>query len=294
MREIGTIADQSQAQVFSTYLYAMGIANEIRTDQSPPYHIWVHAEEQVDQAKTMLSEFYSNPEAPRYRAAVSQARQKKQQVSEDLKAFRKRMFTGQQIFPRYDRRGVLTTILIGICIVVAVFTKLGADFTLARFLMISEVAGGGLIEVSSGQLWRLITPIFIHFGLLHILFNMLWLRDLGSMIEQRQSPWMLAALVLVIAAVSNIGQFFVSGPLFGGMSGIVYGLLGYIWIRGKYDPSSGLFVHPQTITMMIVWFFLCLSGLIGNIANTVHGIGLAIGIIWGYVSALIAVGNRRR
>ncbi len=294
MREIGTIADGTQARIFSDYLYAMGIANDIQTDQQPLWHIWVHAEDQLDQAKAMLSEFLSDPEAPKFRAAVSRAHQKRQQEHEDLKAFRKRMFNGQQIFPKYDHMGVLTMTLIGICVVVAVFTRLGADYNLARYLMISESMGGGLIEISRGQVWRLITPVFIHFGFFHIFFNMLWLRDLGSMIEQRQSPWILTALVLVIAAISNIGQFFISGPMFGGMSGVVYGLLGYIWIRGKNDPSSNLYVHPQTVTMMIIWFFLCLTGLLGSVANIVHGIGLATGIIWGYVSAQIAIVKRRR
>ncbi len=141
----------------------------------------------------MLSEFLSDPEAPKFRAAISQAHQKRQQEHEELKAFRKRMFYGQQIFPQYDRKGVLTMTLIGICVVVAILTRLGSDFTLARYLMISESMGGGLIEISSGQVWRLITPIFIHFGFFHIFFNMLWLRDLGSMIEQRQSPWILVS-----------------------------------------------------------------------------------------------------
>jgi GlpG protein len=94
-------------------------------------------------------------------------------------------------------------------------------------------------------------------------------------------------LVLVIAAASNMGQFLMSGPLFGGMSGVVYGLLGYTWIRGKYDPSSGLFVHPQTVTLMIVWFFVCLVGLVGHVANTAHGVGFAVGITWGFISAKI-------
>jgi GlpG protein len=294
MREIGTIADETQARTFSDYLYAMGIANDIRTDQQPLWHIWVHDEDKLAQAKMMLSEFLSDSEAPKFSVAVSQANQKRKQEQEDLNAYRKRMFSGQQIFPQYDRMGVLTMILIGICVVVAVFTRLGSDYNLTRYLMISGSMGGGLIEISHGQVWRLITPIFIHFGFLHIFFNMLWLRDLGSMIEQRQSTWILTALVLVIAAISNIGQFFVSGPMFGGMSGVVYGLLGYIWIRGKNDPSSNLFVHPQTVTMMLIWFFLCLTGLLGNVANTVHGIGLATGIIWGYISAQIAIMKRRR
>ena len=75
-------------------------------------------------------------------------------------------------------------------------------------------------------------------------------------------------LVLVIAAVSNVGQYLMSGPSFGGMSGVVYGLLGYVWMQGKFNPASGLALHKQTVTLMIIWFFLCLSGLMGNIANT--------------------------
>ena len=67
-----------------------------------------------------------------------------------------------------------------------------------------------LPEIRHGQLWRLITPIFIHFGPLHIFFNMLWLRDLGSMIEGRQSSWRLALLVLVIAAVLQPGPVLLS------------------------------------------------------------------------------------
>jgi GlpG protein len=142
-----------------------------------------------------------------------------------------------------------------------------------------------LYEVRHGQIWRLITPIFIHFGLLHILFNMWCLRDLGSMIEGRQNTWILGALVLVTATGSNVLQFYMVSPYFGGMSGVLYALLGYVWIRGKLDPASGLFLRPTTVTMMIVWFFVCWTGLIGA-ANYAHTGGLLIGMAWGYLSAL--------
>ena len=159
-----------------------------------------------------------------------------------------------------------------------------------RGLFITDFTGGvvdrTLPEIRHGELWRLLTPIFIHFGPVHILCNMLWLRDLGSMIEGRQSSWHLAALVLAFAACSNFAQFYVSGPAFGGMSGVVYGLLGYIWIRGKRDPGSGLYLHPSTVLMMIVWFFACYSGFIGRVANTAHAVGLGLGMAWGYLSSL--------
>ena len=139
-------------------------------------------------------------------------------------------------------------------------------------------------------LWQFGSYLFLHDpnGFQHILFNMLWLRDLGSMIEARQSTWHLAILALVIAACSNVAQYFFTGnPVFGGMSGVVYGLLGYIWIRGKCDPGSGLFVHKSTVTMMIIWFFLCYSGLLGSIANTAHAVGLGMGMAWGYLSSVL-------
>src|SRR6266404_2871624 len=78
-----------------------------------------------------------------------------------------------------------------------------------------------LPEIRHGQIWRLFTPMFIHFNPLHIFFNMLWLRDLGSMIEGRQSSGLLAILVLVIAAGSNLAEYYFGHePNFGGMSGV--------------------------------------------------------------------------
>ena len=76
------------------------------------------------------------------------------------------------------------------------------------------------------------------------------------------------------------------GPVFGGMSGVVYGLLGYVWIRGKFDPGSGLYLHSYTVTMMIIWFVACLTGVLGPIANTAHAAGLVMGMAWGYLSSL--------
>jgi GlpG protein len=117
---------------------------------------------------------------------------------------------------------------------------------------------------------------------------MLWMLDLGTMIERRQSSRMLLALVLVIAALSNFGQYLVGGPGFGGMSGVVYGLIGYIWLRGKFDPASGLFLHSSTVTMAVIWFVLCLVHVIPGVANTAHSVGFGVGIAWGYISATIA------
>ena len=143
-----------------------------------------------------------------------------------------------------------------------------------------------LPEIRQGEVWRLVTPMFIHFSIIHILFNMLWLKDLGSLIESRQSSWLLAVMVLAIAAVSDLAQYFYSGPIFGGMSGVVYGLFGYVWIRGKLDPGSGLVMDRRNATMMLIWLAFCFTGLVGPIANGAHVAGLLVGVAWGGLSSL--------
>jgi GlpG protein len=77
----------------------------------------------------------------------------------------------------------------------------------------------------------------------------------------------------------------IGGPFFGGMSGVVYGLVGYVWMKGKYDPAAGLFLHPWTVIMVILWFFVCLTGYVGTIANAAHAAGLVLGVAWGYLSS---------
>ena len=125
----------------------------------------------------------------------------------------------------------------------------------------------------------------MHFNFLHLLFNIWWLRDLGTAIERNAGRRTMIGLTLVIAVFSNLGQFYSSGPSFGGLSGVVFGLLGYAWLRGRYDLTSGLFVAPRIAMLMGIWFLVCLTGAVGPVANVVHGVGLVIGLAWGYAAA---------
>lgn len=177
----------------------------------------------------------------------------------------------------------LTTTLIGLCLAVALLSGFGTSQEVLRPFFISDAPGTDLPEVRNGELWRLITPIFIHFGPLHLVFNMLWLWDLGGAVELLQGWRRLATLVTLAGVGSNIAQYYYAGPGFGGMSGVVYALLAYVWLYGRLAPQRGLFLHRQIALMMLVWYVLCWTGIFGPIANMAHTVGLLLGLGIGYV-----------
>jgi GlpG protein len=301
MRSIGRLPDEAQGKRFGDFLYGEGIESHVDRTAQGDWEVWVLDDENVATAQTLFHEFAEHPDDPRFTKGARTSAEKRQRDEQARVGKRNRTIDARTIFytPPVPL-GILTVILIVVSVAVGILTDLGQKGRYVRPLTITQYYLGDTIherlqlpEIRHGEIWRLFTPMFLHFGLLHIFFNMLWLRDLGSMIEARKSTWMLLVLVLVIAGTSNLAQYLVSGPTFGGMSGVVYGLLGYIWMQGKFDPASKLSLEPQTVLFMIVWFFLCLFHVIGNVANTVHAVGLGVGIAWGFIAARLSVTLRR-
>lgn len=196
----------------------------------------------------------------------------------------------------FVRKAPVSTVLILASVAVAVVSDLGKDLTVLTWLTLADLRGfdrsiaDGFTAVTRGEVWRLITPIIIHFGPLHLLFNLLWLKDLGPTIERRWSSLSLVLLVLVSAVLSNIAQFVVNwdfsnglrfaNALSGGMSGVVYALLGYLWVRGRADPAAGIRLPPTVVWMMLGWLVLCMTGMLGHVGNVAHLVGLIVGMGW--------------
>lgn len=146
-----------------------------------------------------------------------------------------------------------------------------------------------------GQLWRYVSHTLVHLSLAHLLLNLTFWIYLGSLIERLQSGITLALLYFILAIMTGIAQNFASGPGFFGLSGVVYGLIGYAFVlerAAKYGLNIADFNLPTGFGLMIVvgvlsGFVLPWVGI--NVGNSAHITGLIIGGI----IAGVSVGYRR-
>jgi GlpG protein len=138
----------------------------------------------------------------------------------------------------------------------------------------------GFEAIRNGEVWRLLTPIFIHMGIIHLVLNMMAMRVLGERVEIRKGTWRFALIGLVAAIGGNVGQFYHSGGAFGGMSGVVFALAGYLWIKGHTDPTDGLSLDQRNVNLMLGWFLLGIVAPL-HMANVAHGVGLGVGMVFG-------------
>ncbi|MEE9447475.1 MAG: rhomboid family intramembrane serine protease [Arenicellales bacterium] len=187
----------------------------------------------------------------------------------------------------------ITLTLISISLIVALISRLGANVEALKPLFISWYIDNGLSEIRNGEIWRLITPIFLHFGAMHLIFNLTMTWQLGDLLERALGPFKFLALVLVLAISSNLAEYFYSGPGFGGLSGVLYGLFGYFWIASKFNPRFAYRINPGAVKMLLVWFVLCwfnFFGLLGGIqvANMAHTGGLVAGMLIAYLGARVS------
>lgn len=274
MRLIGHLKNESSAKTLADYLVSLDIRNMVEPD-ADGWAIWIYSEDQIEAGRQALTNYLHNPTDSKFQNAQQNAAVVQERERREQEAYSKRVRTPDRIWSSTSIAPV-TLVLIVISVAVTLLMNVPS-------LPVENLLSISLPEVFRGQIWRLITPIFLHFGLLHILFNMLMLRDLGSLVEIRRGARTLIILVLVIGVGSNLGQYYYGGPGFGGMSGVLYGLMGYAWLRGKTDPASGLFLSQSTVAVMLIWFFLCLFGVISNVANVCHAVGLVMGMIIGVI-----------
>ena len=151
-------------------------------------------------------------------------------------------------------------------------------------------SGDAYEAIKRGEVWRFITPMFMHGDAMHLAFNMLWVYFLGSAIERLQGSLFFVALVLGTAFIGINVHVLMSDmeflpptlqgtPFAIGASGAVYGLFGYLWVRPAIDPDYPIRLVPMNVVLMLAWLVMCMTPLIPNVANGAHLGGLFAGIL---------------
>jgi len=189
MRLLGELKDNEQATLFSSYLLVKGIESHFDNQPGQACEVWVKDEDQFKEAYADFQEFLKDPNA--------RAEEKKRQQ------IQRRIVKVQP--KNIKRRPPLTLGIMVICGLVALATEFGeadrdhAVYKALQFVSISEPDSFTvraspsypdgmdvrLASLNRGEVWRVVTPVFIHYGITHILFNLYMFFQFGSLIENR-------------------------------------------------------------------------------------------------------------
>ncbi|NWN83045.1 MAG: rhomboid family intramembrane serine protease [Halomonas sp.] len=197
--------------------------------------------------------------------------------------------------PSVLRQAPLTAATLGLCLLVFAAMAVFGDMVIALLAIVPlGISSAGTLSVgslpdvlASGQVWRLLSPAFLHFGWMHLVFNMLWLWYFGRQVEALQGSRRLLVIVLAAGIGANLAQYAAGTALFGGMSGVDFALLGYVWLMSRRAPGSGFFVPQMLVVFMLGWMLFTMTDMaaavgFGNVANEAHLGGLVVGLALGW------------
>lgn len=332
MRRIGTLTDGSLAQQFCDYLVTLSIdatADPEGDQGDTQWNIWIRDEQDVEKARQELADFSQSPESQRYQVSDKVARIRDDRIAEQKRRTEQHRKVVHSMPSAPGGMGPMTgasvrqqsiPVTIGI-VVISVLVSLTSNFGDPRGLgpagqtTLGQRTYNALSfvdrasykanqdpfdSVKKGQVWRFVTPMFLHGDEVHLLFNMLWIFFLGSAIERLHGSVFLVLLAastqiagmmfqILVPAADFFPQVFDGSPFAIGASGAVYGLFGFLWVRPAVDPSYPIHLVPMNVVLMLGWLVLCMTPLIKDIANGAHLGGLFAGML----AAMLAHAIRR-
>lgn len=285
MRMLHIFAEEPPATALADALYVDGVGASVRETRDGGFALWVHEEDEMERAQALLARFLASPDDPIFteRQRAARAQRKAEEARE--KQIQKRVERVRTQLERADGPPLMTYAMIAIAVGFYLLAEVRPE--IAREL-VPRGSGRTMTEAVLNGLtsrpWTFLTPVFVHGGLLHLIFNVLWVRQLGMLVERAHSPWRLLLMTAVFGISGVVLELFWSGSLAVGLSGVVYGLLGYLYFRGKFDPRFPFVIPRTTMLWMMAWFALCFfPGF--PVANGAHTAGLVLGSAWGYLAS---------
>jgi GlpG protein len=219
------LPSEAEARAFADYVLTQNIRTNVEPD-GDTWAVWILEEDQVPIAKEELTAFRNDPGAEKYREAKSKAdalRDKEIQRSREVK---KKVVRANETWNQSSmQRSPVTITLIAVSVAAVMMTtpsdkpfsfgtRIEPALTWLALAPIQESDREGYVSIPvntfeavfQGEVWRLFTPMFLHFHFFHLFFNMMWLKDLGGAVEARRGRWRFLLLVLLIAGISNAAQ----------------------------------------------------------------------------------------
>ncbi|BBI91587.1 putative intramembrane serine protease [Serratia symbiotica str. Tucson] len=267
MVRVTAVSNPRLALAFVDYMATQGITLTLR-NSSNAAEIWLTDANHLEHVQHELQQFLVDPLSRRYQAVSWQTGHTDAGLHYQGYSYLQALCS---------KAGPLTLSVMGLCIAVYILMQLLGDSTLMYWLSWPQDRSQYL------QLWRGFSHAFLHFFLLHITFNLLWWWYLGGPVEKCLGTGKLLVLTVVSAFFSGWVQSLFSGALFGGLSGVVYALIGYVWLSGERAPACGLMLPRGLMVFSVLWLVVGYFDILGmSIANAAHVAGLMIGLLMAF------------
>ena len=180
------------------------------------------------------------------------------------------------------------TLIVGATVtlyVLALLLQPEAIMEASGFLSILSPGGRALYQLGMtggvawelGWWWTLLTAIYLHGGLLHIFFNVMWIRNLGPVASDAYGP----ARAFVLFNISGAAGFLVSNTMSGaptiGASGAIFGLLAALIVYGQK--------RGQSMLTQQLWQWAIILGIFGFVMPSVNNWAHGGGFVGGWLAA---------
>ena len=262
----------------SQFLQKQGLAHRI-IEESGQQVIWVNSQQEVELVRQVLAQWpVDQQRQPRSSSSV---------VGDSVSV----VALWRPLRNAFVASPVSLSLILA-CLLVAIMSVLGTQVGRVQYLFYPLLESDNIFalvaDISSVDLLlRTLTPMFLHFGELHLVFNMLWLWYFGKQLEAIQPLWIFVVIIVVTSFVSNTTQYLSSGfNNFGGMSGVVYGLVGYTWVIHSFMPRSYLILNNRMFVVFVIALILMELVASSWIATAAHVGGLVSGLLLGILMVI--------
>lgn len=185
------------------------------------------------------------------------------------------MFIRRESFSQYIRLYPVVSFLIALNIVIYIVTSFNGRLYLLGI--------GFNYGIANGEWWRLVTPMFLHGGITHLLFNMFSLFIFGPELERIAGKARFITIYLLSGIFGNIAAFFLQDLDYShvGASGAIYGILGafgaLIYYTKNVLPQLRQIILPMIIISIVMTFVQPNIDIIGHLTGLIVGFIIGLG-----------------